>query len=196
MRSAVEFWRAGTRGSREDGGIQRGANPVRRGPRRAAYEWTVKQVVERKAFGKPVGSFQNSKFVLAEIATELDVADAYVDNIVKAYNQGPLTAGTPLKPDGGHQNCRRVSWTAAMLRTSAIRIQILSAGAKMVTVAEPCIGTAPPLSDRRQCHCRPAAPRVTGSDGIHPETGLRRTSRSVPQRIPLRSPAPRPARAP
>jgi alkylation response protein AidB-like acyl-CoA dehydrogenase len=42
------------------------------------------QAFERKAFGKPVGSFQNSKFVLAEIATELDVADAYVDNIVKA----------------------------------------------------------------------------------------------------------------
>jgi alkylation response protein AidB-like acyl-CoA dehydrogenase len=59
---------------------------------RAAYEWTVRYVFERKAFGKPVGSFQNSKFVLAEIATELDVADAYVDNIVKAHNQGLLTA--------------------------------------------------------------------------------------------------------
>jgi alkylation response protein AidB-like acyl-CoA dehydrogenase len=47
---------------------------------------------ERKAFGKPVGSFQNSKFVLADIATELDVADFYADNIVKPYNQGLLTA--------------------------------------------------------------------------------------------------------
>lgn len=59
---------------------------------RAAYEWTVGYVFDRKAFGKTVGSFQNSKFVLAEIATELDVADAYVDNIVKAYNLGLLTA--------------------------------------------------------------------------------------------------------
>jgi alkylation response protein AidB-like acyl-CoA dehydrogenase len=59
---------------------------------RAAYEWTVDYVFEREAFGKPIGSFQTMKFVLAEMATELDVADAYVDAIVRAYNQGALTA--------------------------------------------------------------------------------------------------------
>jgi alkylation response protein AidB-like acyl-CoA dehydrogenase len=59
---------------------------------RAAYDWTVTYVFERAAFGKPVGSFQNSKFVLAEMATELDVTDAYVDAAVRAYNRGELTA--------------------------------------------------------------------------------------------------------
>jgi alkylation response protein AidB-like acyl-CoA dehydrogenase len=41
---------------------------------RAAYDWTVDYVFERAAFGKPIGSFQTMKFVLAEMATELDVA--------------------------------------------------------------------------------------------------------------------------
>jgi alkylation response protein AidB-like acyl-CoA dehydrogenase len=59
---------------------------------RAAYDWTMTYVFERAAFGKPVGSFQNSKFVLAEMATELDVTDAYVDAAVRAYNQGVLTS--------------------------------------------------------------------------------------------------------
>jgi alkylation response protein AidB-like acyl-CoA dehydrogenase len=77
---------------------------------RAAYEWTVKYVFERKAFGKPVGSFQNSKFVLAEIATELDVAEAYVDNIVKAYNQGLLTAVDAAK----------AKWWASELQKSTV----------------------------------------------------------------------------
>jgi long-chain-acyl-CoA dehydrogenase len=59
---------------------------------RAAFNWTTKYVFERTAFGKPVGSFQNSRFVLAEMATELDVADAYIDAAVLAYNRGDLTA--------------------------------------------------------------------------------------------------------
>ena len=59
---------------------------------RAAYDWTTAYVFERTAFGKPVGSFQNSKFVLAEMATELDVTDAYIDAAVRAYNRGDLTA--------------------------------------------------------------------------------------------------------
>ena len=38
---------------------------------RAALDWTLEYVKERTAFGQPVGSFQNSRFVLAEIATEI-----------------------------------------------------------------------------------------------------------------------------
>jgi alkylation response protein AidB-like acyl-CoA dehydrogenase len=59
---------------------------------RTALEQTLAYVKERKAFGQPVGSFQNSKFVLAELATEIDIAEHYVDDCVRALNAGELTA--------------------------------------------------------------------------------------------------------
>src|SRR3954468_3540353 len=52
----------------------------------AALNWTLEYVKERKAFGQPIGSFQNSKFVLAEIATEVDLAWHYVDDCIRALN--------------------------------------------------------------------------------------------------------------
>jgi len=59
---------------------------------RAALTWTLQYVSDRKAFGKPIGSFQNSRFVLAEIATEVDIAEHYVDDCIRALNAGQLTA--------------------------------------------------------------------------------------------------------
>ena len=59
---------------------------------RAALGWTVEYCKERQAFGQPIGSFQNSKFVLAECATEVEVAQAFVDKAVLALNAGELTA--------------------------------------------------------------------------------------------------------
>jgi alkylation response protein AidB-like acyl-CoA dehydrogenase len=59
---------------------------------RAALGWTLAYVKERKAFGQPIGSFQNSRFVLAELTTEVDVAQRYVDDCVRALNAGELTA--------------------------------------------------------------------------------------------------------
>jgi alkylation response protein AidB-like acyl-CoA dehydrogenase len=59
---------------------------------RTALEQTLAYVTERKAFGQPVGSFQNSKFVLAEAATEIDLAEHYLDDCVRALNAGELTA--------------------------------------------------------------------------------------------------------
>lgn len=58
----------------------------------AALAWTLKYTGEREAFGQPIGDFQNSRFVLADIATELDVTRAYVDKCVLAFNQGQCTA--------------------------------------------------------------------------------------------------------
>ena len=59
---------------------------------RAALSWTVEYCKDRQAFGQPIGSFQNSKFVLAECATEIEVAQAFVDRCVRALNDGTLTA--------------------------------------------------------------------------------------------------------
>ncbi|HVH22898.1 MAG TPA: acyl-CoA dehydrogenase family protein [Pseudonocardia sp.] len=59
---------------------------------RTALEQTLEYVKSRRAFGQPVGSFQNSRFVLAELATEVDIAEHYVDDCVRALNAGELTA--------------------------------------------------------------------------------------------------------
>ena len=58
---------------------------------RAALNWTISYVRERKAFGQSIGSLQNTRFVLAEVATEVDVAQAYIDRCVDALNIGDLT---------------------------------------------------------------------------------------------------------
>jgi alkylation response protein AidB-like acyl-CoA dehydrogenase len=58
----------------------------------AALGWAVDYVKERTAFGQPVAAFQNTKFVLAEVKTAVDVAQAYVDRCVDRLNAGTLTA--------------------------------------------------------------------------------------------------------
>ncbi|CAB4543483.1 MAG: acyl-CoA dehydrogenase [Actinobacteria bacterium] len=58
----------------------------------AALRWTVDYVKERRAFGQSIGSFQNTKFVLAEVKTEVDIAQAYVDRCVLRLNAGELSA--------------------------------------------------------------------------------------------------------
>jgi len=53
---------------------------------------TLAYVKERKAFGKPVSGFQNTQFVLAELATELDLARTYLDDCLAEHVTGELTA--------------------------------------------------------------------------------------------------------
>jgi alkylation response protein AidB-like acyl-CoA dehydrogenase len=57
---------------------------------RAAFDETLRYVNERKAFGTTLGSFQNTKFVLAEMITEIDIAQAFVDRCVDRLNSGEL----------------------------------------------------------------------------------------------------------
>ncbi len=59
---------------------------------RQALNWTLDYAKEREAFGQPIGSFQNSRFRLAEMQTEIDVAEVFVDRCVEALNAGELTA--------------------------------------------------------------------------------------------------------
>lgn len=58
----------------------------------AAVEWTIAFTNEREAFGRPIADFQNTRFVMAEVVTEVDVARAYLDACVLAHNAGELTA--------------------------------------------------------------------------------------------------------
>ncbi|MET8054704.1 acyl-CoA dehydrogenase family protein [Streptosporangium sp. NPDC005286] len=53
---------------------------------------TIEYVKERKAFGQPVGSFQHNKFLLAELVTQIEVSQAYVDQAVMAHVAGELSA--------------------------------------------------------------------------------------------------------
>jgi alkylation response protein AidB-like acyl-CoA dehydrogenase len=58
---------------------------------RGALQWTLDYVKERTAFGQPIGSFQNSRFALAEMATEVELATTFIDQAVLALNDGELT---------------------------------------------------------------------------------------------------------
>jgi alkylation response protein AidB-like acyl-CoA dehydrogenase len=53
---------------------------------------TLEYVKERKAFGRPVGSFQYNKFVLAELVTKAEVTQAYVDDALVAHSNKELSA--------------------------------------------------------------------------------------------------------
>jgi alkylation response protein AidB-like acyl-CoA dehydrogenase len=64
---------------------------------RAAFDETLRYVNDRKAFGTSIGSFQNTKFVLAEMITEIDVAQAFVDRCVDRLNSGELSAADASK---------------------------------------------------------------------------------------------------
>jgi alkylation response protein AidB-like acyl-CoA dehydrogenase len=63
----------------------------------AAFQETVQYVKDRKAFGTSIGAFQNTKFVLAEILTEIDVAQAYIDRCVDRLNAGQLSPADAAK---------------------------------------------------------------------------------------------------
>jgi long-chain-acyl-CoA dehydrogenase len=63
----------------------------------AALELTVAYVNDRKAFGQSIGSFQNTRFRLAEMATEIDIAQTFTDRCIEALNDGELTVADAAK---------------------------------------------------------------------------------------------------
>lgn len=57
-----------------------------------AFDLTLEYVKERHAFGKPIGGFQNTRFKMAQMRAELDMAQTYVDQCVLLLNDKTLTA--------------------------------------------------------------------------------------------------------
>jgi len=62
-----------------------------------AFNWALEYVKERSAFGRPIGGFQTIRHAMAEMRTELDIAQTYVDSRVTALNAGELTAEEAAK---------------------------------------------------------------------------------------------------
>ncbi len=60
----------------------------------AAIDWTVAYVKDRKVFGQPVASFQNTRFTLAELQTEVQVAQVFVDKCSELVCQDKLDTAT------------------------------------------------------------------------------------------------------
>ena len=58
---------------------------------------TLDYVKQRQAFGSPIAAFQNTKFVLAEVATELDIARTFLDDCIAEHLDGQLTAARAAK---------------------------------------------------------------------------------------------------
>ena len=56
-----------------------------------ALEMTIKYCKERKAFGREIGKFQNSRFKLAEMKTETFIARIFLNRCVMMHNLGKLT---------------------------------------------------------------------------------------------------------
>jgi acyl-CoA dehydrogenase len=63
----------------------------------AAFDITLDYIKERKAFGQTIADFQNSRFQMASMRTEIDVAQAFVDQCVTAHNEGSLSADDAAK---------------------------------------------------------------------------------------------------
>ena len=82
---------------------------------------TIEYVKERKAFGKPVGSFQHNKFLVADLVTRVEVTQAYVDQCVLAHRAGELTAVDAAKAKwwigaGAERRARRLRAAPRRLR--------------------------------------------------------------------------------
>jgi alkylation response protein AidB-like acyl-CoA dehydrogenase len=58
---------------------------------RVVFDQTLEYCKQRQAFGQPIGSFQHNRFVLAEMVTELELAEVYLDTAIAEHNAGRFT---------------------------------------------------------------------------------------------------------
>jgi acyl-CoA dehydrogenase len=54
----------------------------------SAFAMTLDYVKQRKAFGRPIGSFQHSRFVMAELKTKIEITRCFVDRCIERYVAG------------------------------------------------------------------------------------------------------------
>ncbi len=80
---------------------------------RAIFTQTVEYCRQRNAFGQPLTANQHIRFELADMATEIDVTEAYVDKSVEAFNAGELSPSTPRRANGMSANSNAECSTAA-----------------------------------------------------------------------------------
>ena len=62
-----------------------------------AFDITLEFVKQRRAFGKPIGAFQNTRFVLAGLRTDLDALQTFIDQCVLLYNAKQLDGDDAAK---------------------------------------------------------------------------------------------------
>jgi acyl-CoA dehydrogenase len=63
----------------------------------AAFNVTMEYINERKAFGKTIAEFQHTRFEMADMRTDIDVAQVFLDRCVTDHNAGRLTAEDAAK---------------------------------------------------------------------------------------------------
>ncbi|MEH6571294.1 MAG: acyl-CoA dehydrogenase family protein [Halioglobus sp.] len=81
-----------------------------------SWDLTAEFVKQRKAFGKPLAAFQNTQFKMSEMRTRLDILQVYVDQCVKSFSEGALTAIDAAK---------------AKLMTSEIQVEMADLGVQL-----------------------------------------------------------------
>jgi len=62
-----------------------------------AFDLTMDYIRERKAFGRTIADFQNTRFRMADMRMELDIAQTYIDRCVLEHNEGNLSADDAAK---------------------------------------------------------------------------------------------------
>jgi len=63
----------------------------------AAFDITLDYITERKAFGQTIADFQNTRFKMADMRMEIDIAQTFVDQCVIEHNEGKLSADDAAK---------------------------------------------------------------------------------------------------
>jgi len=81
-----------------------------------SWDLTAQFVKEREVFGKPLAHMQNTQFKMAELRTELDICQTFIDQCTLAFNRGELSAADAAK---------------AKLKTSELQQQVADEGLQL-----------------------------------------------------------------
>ena len=113
-----------------------------------AFADTLAYCKERTAFGQPIGTFQHSKFALAEMATEIAVAREFTDRAIMEHCADRLsTDEASMAKWWNTELCNRVTDQA---RATARRVRLYAR-----LPGRPCLGRQPRAVDLRRHHRDP-----------------------------------------